>query len=88
MRRPENSPLLVLKGYGWLPDARRARGRRTVTARLGGLPVLGIEGPEAARFLYDEDHVRRAHAIPEPVQGTLFGKGAVHTLDGEEHRVR
>ncbi len=90
MRRPrlENSVLLLAKGYGWLPDARRARGRRTVAARLGGLPVLGIEGPQAARFLYDEDHVRRSHAIPEPVQGTLFGKGAVHTLDGEAHRVR
>jgi fatty-acid peroxygenase len=90
VRRPrlENSPLLLAKGYGWLPDGRRARGRRTVAARLGGLPVLGIEGPDAARFLYDEDHVRRSHAIPEPVQGTLFGKGAVHTLDGEAHRVR
>jgi fatty-acid peroxygenase len=32
--------------------------------------------------------VHRSHAIPEPVQGTLFGKGAVHTLDGEAHRVR
>jgi fatty-acid peroxygenase len=59
-----------------------------VPTRLGGLKVLAIEGPEAARFLYDEDHVHRAHAIPEPVQGTLFGKGAVHTLDGEMHRVR
>jgi fatty-acid peroxygenase len=90
VRRPrlENSVLLLAKGYGWLPDARRARGRRTVAVRLGGLPVLGIEGPQAARFLYDEDHVRRSHAIPEPVQGTLFGKGAVHTLDGEAHRVR
>ena len=90
MRRPrlENSLLLAAKGYGWLPDARRARGGRTVAARLGGLPVLGIEGPDAARFLYDEDHVRRSHAIPEPVQGTLFGKGAVHTLDGKAHRTR
>jgi fatty-acid peroxygenase len=86
--RPENSHLLLARGYGWLPDARRARGSRTVAARLGGLPVLGVEGPDAARFLYDEDHVRRSHAIPEPVQGTLFGKGAVHTLDGEAHRTR
>ena len=86
--RLENSPLLFAKGYGWLPDARRARGRRTVPVLLGGLPATGIEGPEAARFLYDEDHVHRAHAIPEPVQGTLFGKGAVHTLDGDMHRMR
>ncbi|MGY1690438.1 cytochrome P450 [Geodermatophilus sp. SYSU D01105] len=90
MHRPrfENSVLLLAKGYAWLPDKRRALGRRTVPSRLGGLPAFGIEGPEAARFLYDEDHVRRAHAIPEPVQGTLFGKGAVHTLDGHQHRVR
>ncbi|MGY1620998.1 cytochrome P450 [Geodermatophilus sp. SYSU D00965] len=90
MRRPrlDNSVQLLTQGYAWLPDKRRALGRRTVATRLGGLPAFGIEGPDAARFLYDEDHVRRAHAIPEPVQGTLFGKGAVHTLDGHEHRVR
>ncbi len=87
-RRPENALQLLTRGYGWLPDRRRADGSRTVGARLGGLPVTAVVGPDAARFLYDEDHVRRAHAIPEPVQGTLFGKGAVHTLDGERHRVR
>jgi fatty-acid peroxygenase len=88
MARPENGLQALTRGYGWLPDKRRQLGRRTVPTRLGGLKVLAIEGPDAARFLYDERHVRRAHAIPEPVQGTLFGKGAVHTLDGEMHRVR
>ncbi|MGY1654084.1 cytochrome P450 [Geodermatophilus sp. SYSU D01119] len=86
--RLENSLALLTKGYAWLPDLRRAHGRQAVGTRLGGLPAVGIEGPDAARFLYDEAHVRRSHAIPEPVQGTLFGKGAVHTLDGEAHRVR
>jgi fatty-acid peroxygenase len=86
--RLENSLALLTKGYAWMPDLRRARGLRAAGTRLGGLPAVGIEGPEAARFLYDEDHVHRSHAIPEPVQGTLFGKGAVHTLDGEAHRVR
>ncbi|MGY1636609.1 cytochrome P450 [Geodermatophilus sp. SYSU D00742] len=90
MRRPrlDDTVRLLAQGYAWLPDKRRQLGRRTVPTRLGGLPAFGIVGPDAARFLYDEDHVRRAHAIPEPVQGTLFGKGAVHTLDGHEHRVR
>jgi fatty-acid peroxygenase len=88
MHAPENGPSLIAQGYGWLPDRRRALGRRTVPARLGGLRVTALEGPDAARFFYDEEHVRRAHAIPEPVQATLFGKGAVHTLDGEQHRVR
>jgi fatty-acid peroxygenase len=79
---------LIGKGYGWLPDLRRSSGRRTVPTRLMGLRATALEGPVAARFFYDEDHVRRAHAVPEPVQATLFGKGAVHTLDGAAHRVR
>jgi fatty-acid peroxygenase len=88
MPRLENGLLVLAKGYAWLPDKRRTTGRRTISTRLGGMPAVGIEGPDAARFLYDENHVRRSGAIPEPVQGTLFGKGAVHTLDGEAHRVR
>ncbi|TYP82914.1 cytochrome P450 [Blastococcus xanthinilyticus] len=88
MPRLENGLKLLAKGYAWLPDERRRSGARTVATRLGGMPAYGIQGPDAARFLYDEDHVRRSHAIPEPVQGTLFGKGAVHTLDGEMHHVR
>src|SRR3954451_19466437 len=88
MARLENGLMVLAKGYAWLPDKRRALGRRTVPTRLGGMPAVGLEGPDAARFVYDEDHVLRSQALPEPVQGTLFGKGAVHTLDGEMHRVR
>src|SRR4051794_35922212 len=84
----DNSLQLAAKGYGFLPDRRRAQARRTVLARLMGMRATALEGPDAARFFYDEDHVRRSGAIPEPVQATLFGKGAVHTLDGEAHRVR
>jgi hypothetical protein len=88
MPRLENGLLVLAKGYAWLPDKRRALGRRTVPTRLGGMPAVGLEGPDAARFLYDEDHVLRSGAQPEPVQATLFGKGSVHSLDGEAHRVR
>jgi fatty-acid peroxygenase len=86
--RLDNSLQLLVKGYGWLPDRRRTTGRRTVLTRLMGLPAVALEGPDAARWFYDEDHVRRSGALPEPALGTLFGKGAVHTLDGEAHRVR
>ena len=88
MPRLENGLLVFTKGYAWLPDKRRALGRRTVGTRLGGMPAVGLEGPDAARFLYDEKNVLRSGALPEPVQATLFGKGAVHSLDGEAHRVR
>ncbi|MGY5882641.1 cytochrome P450 [Modestobacter lacusdianchii] len=90
IRRPrldESIPMLA-KGYAWLPDRRRAAGRDTVRTRLMVRQTLGVEGPGGARFLYDERHVRRSGALPEPVVSTLFGHGAVHTLDGEAHRVR
>jgi fatty-acid peroxygenase len=89
-RRPrldESLPLLA-KGYAWLPDRRRAAGRDTVRTRVMLRQALAVEGSSGARFVYDEDHVQRAGALPEPVVSTLFGHGAVHGLDGEAHRVR
>src|ERR1700712_4561288 len=90
MRAPllDETLRLFVKGYSWLPDRRRASGATTVRTRLLGMPAVGVKGPEAARFFYDEDHVRRSGALPEPVRATIFGKGAVHTLDGEVHRLR
>ena len=88
LRLDQSVPMLA-KGYAWLPDRRRALGRGTVHERLMvARQLLGVEGPAGARFVYDEDHVRRSGALPEPVVSTLFGHGAVHTLDGEAHRVR
>ncbi|RSS83283.1 cytochrome P450 [Streptomyces sp. WAC06614] len=86
---------LLLRGYTWLP----AKQRRTadghgpgeappVRARLLGRPAVFLSGPEAVSFFYDEQHVRRAGALPDPVLDTLFGQGAVHTLDGDPHRAR
>jgi fatty-acid peroxygenase len=79
---------LALNGYAWLPDRRRAANGAPVVTRLMGQRAVGLCGPDAARFFYDESHVRRHTAIPEPVQGTLFGHRAVHTLDGGQHRDR
>jgi fatty-acid peroxygenase len=77
----DSLPGLVREGYLWRPG-RRAQGR------LAGMRYSGIEGPEAKRFFYDEKNIRRSGAIPEPILSTLFGHGAVHTLDGAAHRQR
>lgn len=80
-------PLLV-EGYAWLPDRRRRTDGAPVRTRLLGKPAIALHGLDAVRFFYDEDHVHRRSALPGPVLDTLFGRGAVHTLDGEQHRVR
>ncbi|RFU84565.1 cytochrome P450 [Streptomyces triticagri] len=84
----DNTFSLLGQGYAWLPDLARRQGHGPVRTRLLGKPALALRGPAAVRFFYDEDHVRRHTALPEPVLSTLFGKGAVHTLDGPEHRAR
>ncbi|MBF9132614.1 cytochrome P450 [Plantactinospora sp. S1510] len=84
----DQSLRLAVQGYGWLPNLRRRYGTETVQVRLLGQPAVGLYGPDAARFFYDEEHIRRHGAIPGPVQVTLFGRGAVHTLDGADHRHR
>ncbi|MFJ9811156.1 cytochrome P450 [Streptomyces sp. NPDC101158] len=75
-------------GYAWLPDRLRTTDGTTYRTRLLGKPVTALHGPEAVRFFYDERNVVRKEALPGPVLDTLFGRGAVHTLDGEAHRAR
>lgn len=53
-----------------------------------GRPAVGICGPAAARFFYGAGNLERHGALPELVVQTLFGRGAVHTLDGAAHRHR
>lgn len=84
----DNTLPLLLQGYGWLPGRRRRSGGAPVRTRLLGKRVIALHGPAAVRFFYDENHIHRHSALPEPVIDTLFGQGAVHTLDGEQHRVR
>ncbi|MFE9438867.1 cytochrome P450 [Streptomyces sp. NPDC006602] len=90
-RRPplvDSSLALLAKGYAWLPDRRRRAPGPVVRARLMGQHTVALHGPEAVRFFYDERHVERGTALPGPVLSTLFGHGAVHTLDGPAHRAR
>jgi fatty-acid peroxygenase len=79
---------LAVDGYAWLPALWRRADGVAVHTRVMGQRAVALRGPDAVRFFYDERHVRRHTAVPEPVRGTLFGHGAVHTLDGAEHRQR
>jgi fatty-acid peroxygenase len=79
---------VAIKGYAWLPDLRRRAAGRPVPLRVMGRRAVAVEGPHATRFFYAEGNLERHGALPHPVVATLFGKGAVHTLDGAAHRAR
>ncbi|MEU9374371.1 cytochrome P450 [Streptomyces sp. NPDC048255] len=80
---------LLAHGYAWAPALRRHHdGADLVRTRLMGRPAALLHGREAVALFYDEDRVQRHGAVPVPVLDTLFGRGAVHTLDGIPHRVR
>ncbi len=69
----ENTTSLLIKGYGWLPDLRRAKAGRTVPTRLMGLRATALEGPAVrlAGLSFDvpeqdlEISLRRIPARPE-----------------------
>ncbi|MEU2391798.1 cytochrome P450 [Streptomyces sp. NPDC007369] len=86
--RGDSTLPLLLHGYAWLPNRLRETAGAPVRTHLLGHPVIALHGPQAVSFFYDEQNVRRSGAVPEPVLDTLFGRGAVHTLDGAAHRVR
>ncbi|GAA4883451.1 cytochrome P450 [Kitasatospora terrestris] len=86
--RTDNTLPLLLTGYAWLPNRLRRHRGPVLRTRLLGRPAVALHGPDAVRFFYDERHVRRSGALPEPVRSTLFGHGAVHGLDGPEHQLR
>jgi fatty-acid peroxygenase len=56
--------------------------------RLLGRPAHVVRGEEGARLFYDQTVVERRGIVPAPLANVLFGKGAVHGLDGERHRER
>lgn len=82
---------LLRDGYTFA-DAVRARAgdlaARAVPLKLMGAPAVLIRGTAAVGFFYDTDRFRRAGAMPTVIKAPLFGRGAVHGLDDEDHRHR
>ena len=82
---------LGLLRHGYLAlerDRRRRAGTVSYVSRLLGRRAVVVGDADGARLFYDEDVVRRADAVPPPLGWLLFGRGAVHGLDGAAHRQR
>src|SRR6478735_1696517 len=81
--------LLARHGYDAVARDRTARGGAdTYVSRLLGRRTVVLGDPDGARAFYDESLARRAGAVPPPLASLLFGRGAVHGMDGTEHRDR
>lgn len=86
-------PNFIKQGYLFMSHQRRKAGVPADSNCPVTFPVLGgtatlIRGEEAVDFFYDESKISRNGAMPTAIQGPLFGDGAVHTLDGQAHKVR
>ncbi len=79
---------LLREGYALLPNRRRDFGGSDFRLRILGKPAVCVCGPEATRRFYDDALFVRNGALPGPVQRTLTGVGAVHTLDDAPHTQR
>jgi fatty-acid peroxygenase len=79
---------LLREGYALLPNRRRDVGETAFRMRILGRPAVCVRGPDATRRFYDESLFERKGALPGPVQRTLTGVGAVHTLDDVPHKHR
>ncbi|MGL5912474.1 MAG: cytochrome P450, partial [Phycicoccus sp.] len=90
-RRPEIALALARHGYRFSSVVRR-RARPAdpdaVPVRFLGRPALLVAGPEGVRFFTDTSVFRRRDATPHVVADVLFGRGAVHGLDGADHEHR
>lgn len=90
-RRPDLVLALARHGYRFSTAVRRSArppDPDAVAVRFLGRPALLVAGPEAVRFFTDTTVFRRRDATPHVVADVLFGRGAVHGLDGtgQQHR--
>lgn len=79
---------LLRDGYPHWEGRRAEAAAETVRTRLAHERVTVVRGEDAARFFYEGAESERASAMPTALVGPLFGRGAVHTLDGPDHHHR
>lgn len=81
---------LLVRGYGFGAHVWRrvGPGARSAPMTLLAHDAMLVRGSEGVALFYDDQRVARHGAMPMIVQHTLFGRGSVHSLDGDEHRHR
>ncbi|MEJ6013871.1 cytochrome P450 [Corynebacterium sp. H127] len=91
--KSDAAPAFIQEGYLFAAKMRRKAGLapdsdQPFTFNLLGKPTVLVRGAEGIRLFYDTTRMKRHGAMPKFISGPLFGAGAVHDLDGEEHAKR
>ncbi|MEH7663233.1 cytochrome P450, partial [Bacillus velezensis] len=84
----DNSLALLRDGYVFVKNRAENYRSDVFRARLLGKTFICMSGAEAAKLFYDTERFQREHALPKRVQKTLFGTGAIQSMDGERHKHR
>lgn len=79
---------LMREGYMYILNRRRSFNSDVFETRLLGKRVICLSGKEASEIFYDNEKFKRKDAAPNRALQTLFGKGGVQGLDGEDHKHR
>ncbi|MDH2414602.1 cytochrome P450 [Nocardioides sp. CER19] len=88
-RRNDLALKLWREGYRALPAERlRHEDPDAFAGSLLGRRTAVVRGPAGARLFYDDAVVSRRRAMPAPLAGLLFGRGAVHGMDDRAHAER
>lgn len=87
-KSPDSSLALLRDPYRFIGKRCRRYRSDVFQTRILLRRTLCMSGREAARLFYNPGYFMRAGAAPGRVQKTLFGRGGVQILDGEEHRHR
>jgi fatty-acid peroxygenase len=93
LRVPDRSPSLARHGYLFTaslsePERHDLHRDGAVSIPFLGRRTLVVSGAAGVELFYDESLVQRHRAVPAPIATSLFGPGAIHSLDGEAHRHR
>ncbi|SEN96507.1 fatty-acid peroxygenase [Mesobacillus persicus] len=79
---------LLREGYLYILNRRRGFNSDVFETRLLGKKAICMGGKDAAEIFYDPDKFQREGSAPNRLKQTLFGKGAIQTLDGAQHKHR
>ncbi|WP_018922799.1 cytochrome P450 [Salsuginibacillus kocurii] len=84
----DNTMALMKEGFHFIPRRREELQSDIFETRIMGQKTVCMGGEEAAEVFYDNERFKRKGAAPLPLKSALLGHGAVHGLDGEEHKQR